>query len=344
MKDIKDLKKRALSEIKKADSEKEVKELKNKYLGKNGQVSNLFKLISEVPQDKRADFGKEANKLKVLVEKKLTKKIKEVKKKNLNNKQSFFDPTLPGKSFQKGHLHPLTLVRRSLLEIFKGMGFSVIQGPDIEDVWHNFDALNFPKEHPAREMQDSLFLQQEKDLSADERYVMRTHTSPVQIRYMEKNQPPFKVVVPGRVYRNETTDASHEINFYQLEGLMVDKDISVANFKAIITDFINQFFQGEVGVRLRPSFFPFTEPSFEVDMSCTVCKGEGCSVCSNTGWVEVLGAGMVHPNVLKSGGLNPKNWQGFAFGMGIDRLAMIKYGVEDIRLFYSGDLRFLNQF
>lgn len=344
MKDIKDLEKRALSEIKKTDSIKKIKELKKDYLGKNGQVSKLFRLISEVPEEKRADFGKEANKLKSLLEKKIEKKQKELKKKKKEKQEDFFDPTLPGKNQQVGHLHPLTLVRRSLINIFNGMGFSVIQGPDIEDVWHNFDALNFPKEHPAREMQDSLFVKQEKDLPARERFVMRTHTSPVQIRYMEENQPPIKVVVPGRVYRNETTDATHEINFYQLEGLMVDKEISVANFKSIITDFINQFFKGEVGVRLRPSYFPFTEPSFEVDMSCTVCKGEGCSVCSNTGWVEVLGAGMVHPNVLKSGGLNPKNWQGFAFGMGIDRLAMIKYGIEDARLSYSGDLRFLKQF
>lgn len=344
MKDIKELKNKALSEIRKTDSLEKVKELKKEYLGKEGEVSKIFKSISEAPENKRADFGKGANKLKAKIEKELDKKLKKLKKTVKEKSDKLFDPTLPGRKPAFGHLHPLTQARRDLIDIFEGMGFSVIQGPDVEDVWHNFDALNFPKEHPAREMQDTLFVKQKGKPTSKNRYVMRTHTSPVQIRHMESNQPPIKMVVPGRVYRNETTDASHEINFYQIEGLMIDKDISVANLKAVITDFINEFFKGDVGVRLRPSYFPFTEPSFEVDMSCTVCGGGGCSVCSNTGWVEVLGAGMVHPNVLKSGGLNPKNWQGFAFGIGVDRLAMIKHGIEDVRLFYSGDLRFLNQF
>lgn len=340
MKDIKDLKKRALSEIKETDKINKLKELQKKYIGKNGEVSKIFKSLSELPKEKRSEVGKAANELKNSLKEEFNKKLDSLEVKKEKKKIDSFDATLPGKRPQLGHLHPITIARKELSNIFNGMGFSVIQGPDVETVWYNFDALNIPKDHPAREMQDTLFVKND----GEEKKVMRTHTSPVQIRHMENNQPPIKVVVPGRVYRNETTDASHEINFYQMEGLMIDKDISVANFKAIITQFIDEYFKGDVEVRLRPSYFPFTEPSFEVDMSCTVCDGEGCSVCSQTGWVEVLGAGMVHPNVIKNSGLNPKHWQGFAFGMGIDRLAMIKYGIDDVRLFYSGDLRFLNQF
>ncbi len=342
--DIEKIEKKALSELEKLDSLDEVKKFEKKYLGNGGKVSEVFKSISKAPEKKRADLGKKANSLKNRLGKGIERKQKELRESAKKEMKRSFDVTLPGKETGLGHIHPLTSVLRSLCNIFEGMGFSVVRGPDIENSWYNFDALNFPKEHPARDMQDTLFIKQEEDLPSEERLLMRTHTSPVQIRYMEKNQPPVKIVVPGRVYRNETTDASHEINFYQLEGLMVDREISVANFKAVITSLIDKFFTGDVDVRLRPSFFPFTEPSFEVDMSCTVCNQEGCSVCSQTGWIEVLGAGMVHPNVLKNSGLNPKNWQGFAFGMGIDRMAMIKYGIEDVRLFYSGDLRFLNQF
>ena len=196
--------------------------------------------------------------------------------------------------------------------------------------------INIPKDHPARDAWDTFYLKNGE--------LLRTHTSPVQIRYMEKHQPPFRIIAPGRVFRHEATDASHETNFYHIEGLMVGKDVSTANFKAIVTEFFSRFFNKSVKTRLRPSFFPFTEPSFEVDISCLVCKGKGCSICSKTGWLELMGAGMVHPNVLKAGGINSKNWQGFAFGVGMDRLAMMKYKINDVRLFYSGDLRFLKQF
>ncbi len=336
--DIDNLRKKALSEIKKADTLKKIKELEKRYIGKDGKVSDIFKKIPQAGKEKRAKLGKEANKLKGELEEKLKNKRLKLEKCEKEEKVESFDPTLPGKKPDLGSLHPLTTARKELTDIFVGMGFSVIQGPDMETGWYNFDALNFPKDHPARDMQDTLFVKGEKEK------VMRTHTSPVQIRHMEENDPPIKVVVPGRVYRNETTDASHEINFYQLEGLMIDKDISVSNFKSVITQFVNEYFDGDVNVRLRPSFFPFTEPSFEVDMSCSVCDGSGCSVCSQTGWLEVLGAGMVHPNVIKNSGLNPEKWQGFAFGMGMDRLVMIKYGIDDVRLFYSGELRFLEQF
>lgn len=259
------------------------------------------------------------------------------KKLQINTKSDLFDPTIPGEKHKVGHLHPLTLVRRQIEKIFQEMGFSIALGPEIETEWYNFDALNIPKDHPARDMWDTFWLKGNKNL-------LRTHTSPVQIRYMEKNKPPIKIIAPGRIFRHEATDASHEINFYQVEGLYIDKEISASNFKAIIEEFFSIFFGKVVEARLRPSFFPFTEPSFEVDMSCLVCEGTGCSTCSGTGWIEVMGAGMVHPNVLKAGGINPKDWQGFAFGMGMDRLAMMKYKINDVRLFYSGDLRFLNQF
>ena len=247
-----------------------------------------------------------------------------------------FDITVPGERIIGGHLHPLTLVRRKIEEIFQAMGFSIVEGPEVETEWYNFDALNIPKDHPARDMWDTFYLKKGG--------LLRTHTSPVQIRYMEKHQPPFRIIVPGRIFRHEATDASHEINFYQVEGLMVGKEISASNFKAIIQEFLSRFFDKRIAIRLRPSFFPFTEPSFEVDIKCLVCGGRGCSVCSRTCWLELIGAGMVHPNVLKAGGINPRNWQGFAFGLGMDRLAMMKYKIDDIRLFYSGDLRFLQQF
>jgi len=247
-----------------------------------------------------------------------------------------FDITVPGERIIGGHLHPLTLVRRKIEEIFQAMGFSIVEGPEVETEWYNFDALNIPKDHPARDVWDTFYLKKGG--------LLRTHTSPVQVRYMQKHQPPFRIIVPGRIFRHEATDASHEINFYQVEGLMVGKEISASNFKAIIQEFLSRFFDKRIAIRLRPSFFPFTEPSFEVDIKCLVCGGRGCSVCSRTCWLEVIGAGMVHPNVLKAGGINPRNWQGFAFGLGMDRLAMMKYKIDDIRLFYSGDLRFLQQF
>jgi phenylalanyl-tRNA synthetase alpha chain len=217
------------------------------------------------------------------------------------------------------------------------MGFSVVEGPEIETEWYNFDALNIPKDHPARDLWATFWLKNSKLL-------LRTHTTPVDVRYLEKNNPPLRIITIGRVFRHEATDASHEVNFNQIDGLMVGKEINVANFKAIIQEFFQEFFEKIIEIRMRPSYFPFTEPSFEVDMRCLNCRGKGCSTCQKIGWLEMMGAGMVHPNVFKAAGLNPKNWQGFAFGMGLDRLAMMKYKINDIRLFYSGDLRFLNQF
>jgi phenylalanyl-tRNA synthetase alpha chain len=338
---LKTLQKKIQKEIEEAKTLKDLDEIFNLYLGKKGEIAKLFKKIKSLPKKKRAKVGERINKLKDFLFEKLEKKSEKIKKKveEEEEKKEFFDITIPGKKPEIGHLHPLTLVKRKVEEIFQSLGFEVVEGPEIEDEWHNFDALNIPPGHPARDV-----LSLGKTFYLKKGGVMRSHTSSVQIRYMEKNQPPLKIVVPGKVFRAEATDVSHEIEFWQLEGLMVDKDVSVANFKAIVEEFFKRFFEKEVKIRLRPSFFPFTEPSFEVDVSCFICGGKGCPVCKNSGWLESGGAGMVHPKVFKNCKLNPKEWQGFAFGMGLTRLAMLKYKIPDIRLFNSGDLRFLKQF
>jgi len=336
--DLKNLKIKAKKEIEKAKSLKDLDDIFRKYLGKKGKITLPLRSLKKLSLRERKKIGKEANLIKRILQIDFQERSKELKKKiELEElKKAKIDITRPGKKIEIGHLHPLTQVLREVEEIFHSMGFSSIEGPEIENEWYNFDALNIPKDHPARDLWDTLWLKGG--------LLLRTHTSPAQIHYMQKNNPPLRIIVPGRVFRHEATDAGHEINFYQFEGLMVGKDISAANFKAVIEEFLKRFFDKIVKIRLRPSFFPFVEPGFEVDVSCPICNEKGCSVCRNSGWVEIMGAGMVHPNVFKNSGLNPKNWQGFAFGIGFDRLAMMKYKINDIRLFYSGDLRFLNQF
>lgn len=245
------------------------------------------------------------------------------------------------KKVPKGHMHPLSQVITETTNIFRDLGFVVADGPELEDSFHNFDALNIPEDHPARDMQDTFWL---KPLASKK--LLRTHTSSVQVRYMEKHKDnlPLKIMVPGRVFRNEATDATHEAQFFQIEGLYIDKNVSVAHLKGVLEYFFKNYYGPETKIRLRPSFFAFVEPGFEVDVSCFKCGGIGCPLCKKTGWIEVLGAGLVHPNVLRAVGIDPKKWQGLAFGGGIDRLAMLKYGVDDIRNFYAGDLRFVNQF
>ncbi|XOB42495.1 MAG: phenylalanine--tRNA ligase subunit alpha [Candidatus Nealsonbacteria bacterium] len=335
---LKTIEKRAKNEIKNSKNLKDLNNVYKKYLDKQGELSKVLRSLKKMPKTKRVKLGKDANELKQILKKAIEEKTQRIKEKALkiSNEKEWIDITVPGKKPALGHLHPLTQTKREAEEIFQLMGFSVIEGPEVETVWYNFDALNIPKDHPARDLWDTFYLKN--------RMLLRTHTSPVQIRYMEKNNPPLRIIVPGRIFRHEATDAYHEFNFYQLEGLMIDKEISAANFKTIIQEFYRRFFKKPVKIRMRPSYFPFTEPSFEVDMSCTVCLGKGCATCGRTGWQEMMGAGMVHPNVLKNSGLNPKNWQGFAFGMGLDRLAMMKCKINDIRLFYKGDLRFLKQF
>jgi phenylalanyl-tRNA synthetase alpha chain len=338
---LKSFQKRVEKEIEKAKELKELDEIFKRYFGKKGEIKKLFKIISKIPKKKRAKFGEKLGKLKEDLIAKFETKAKGLKEKYEKEaeEREWVDITMPGKKVEIGSLNPLTLARRKIEEIFQSMGFEVVEGPEIEDEWHNFDALNIPPDHPARDV-----LSLGKTLYLKDGGLMRSHTSSVQIRYLEKNQPPLRIIVPGRVFRLDAIDASHEIDFWQLEGLMVGKDISVANFKAIVEEFLKRFFEKEVKIRLRPSYFPFTEPSFELDIECVICSGKGCSVCKGTGWLEVIPGGMVHPNVLKNCGIDPREWQGFAFGMGLTRLAMLKYKINDIRLFNSGDLRFLIQF
>ena len=331
--DLKDLKKRAEKDIATAQDLEVLNEISKKYLGKKGEITLVLRSLKDLPIAERKKQGQLANQIKNELEQAINNKDFEVKEDNKDR----IDITAPGTRPLQGHLHPITLVKKEVEDIFAKLGFETVEGPEAEDEWHNFDALNIPKEHPARDMWDTFWLK-EKGL------LLRTHTSPVQIRYMEKNSPPFRIIVPGRCFRYEATDASHEINFYHIEGLMIDKEISASNFKAIMEKFFQEFFKKQIKLRIRPSYFPFTEPSFELDIECLVCGGKGCSVCSKRGWIEMAGAGMVHPNVLKAVNLNPNNWQGFAFGMGLDRLTMMKYKIDDIRLLYSSDLRFLRQF
>jgi len=342
--DLKTIKNQFQKEVKDVETLKDLEGLWEKYLGKKGEITLFFKDLKKLSSEKRKDLGKEANEIKKEIEEEIKEKRSLLlKATEVSKTKGFFDVSLPGKKIPRGHLHPLTQVLFECEEIFGKMGFEVVEGPEIENEWYNFDALNIPKDHPARDLWSTLWLKStnnqqlktknESYKSSVESYkfLLRTHTSPNQVHYMEKHNPPIRIVVPGRVFRYEATDASHEIQFYQLEGLMVDKYISLANLKATLIEFFKSFFGKDIEVRFRPGYFPFTEPSVEADI-----KFEGK-------WLETLGGGMVHPNVFKNAGLNPKDCQGFAFGMGIDRLTMLKHKINDIRLFYSGDLRFLEQ-
>lgn len=252
--------------------------------------------------------------------------------------KGWIDVTIPGSDAHRGHRHPVTMIIEEISSIFSTMGFDVALGPEIESEHYNFDALNIPAHHPARDLWDTFWIKDHKGM------LLRTHTSPMQIRYMEEREPPIRVVVPGKVFRYEATDATHEAQFYQFEGLMVGSNISLANLKSVLSVFFRKFFGKDLAVRFRPSYFPFVEPGVEVDITCFKCLGEGCAICKTTGWIEVMGAGMVHPKVLEAVHINPNKWRGFAFGVGVDRLAMLRYGIDDIRLLYSGDLRLINQF
>jgi len=339
--DFSELKNNAEKELEKIVDSKELKEFSDKYLSKKGEIRKFFSFVKDLALEEKKILGQEINEFATVLESKVLEMEKEMRKMEREKKEEGekIDIAAPGKVIETGHLHPMTQVRREMEKIFESMGFSVVEGQEIEDEWHNFDALNIPEGHPAR---DALSLG--KTFYLKNKNVLRTQTSSAQVRYMKKMKPPIRIVVPGRVYRYETTDASHEINFYQIEGLLIDENASVANLKAVLQRFLELFFKRKVEIRLRPSYFPFTEPSFEVDMRCTVCEGKGCSSCKKTGWVEILGTGMVHPNVIKNGGLDPKKYKGFAFGISIDRPTMMKHKINDIRLFHSGNLKFLKQF
>jgi phenylalanyl-tRNA synthetase alpha chain len=333
--DIENIRKEALDNLKQIKNKEGLDLFKKDYLGKKGKIREFFSSIKDLPIEEKKTLGQKINQLASEIE-----EIFLLKEKNFNKEEKEeIDLTLPAKPTELGSLHPITQVKREMERIFQLMGFSVVEGPEIEDEWYNFDALNIPEGHPAR---DALSLGKTFYLKGGN--VLRTQTSSAQVRYMRKMKPPIKIIVPGKVYRYEKTDASHETNFFQLEGLLVDENVSVANLKAVLKKFLEEFFKREVEIRLRPSYFPFTEPSFEVDMLCTVCNGKGCSACKRTGWVEILGSGIVHPNVIKNGGLDPKKYKGFAFGLSIDRPTMMNYKINDIRLFHSGNLNFLKQF
>ena len=338
--DFKKIENKAKREIEQAQDLKEINLVFNKYFGKKGEFFLILTLFKNFSDTEKAETGRKLNQLKSVLRNEIDEKTVKIKKliekeKEKENKE-LIDITVPGKKIFSGNLHPLTLTKIKAQEIFQSMGFSIVEGPEAETEWYNFDALNIPKDHPARDLWDTFYL--------ENKMLLRTHTSPVQVRYMEKNSPPLRIIVPGNVFRHEATDASHEFQLYQMEGLMVDKDISVANLKAIIGHFFIEFFGKNIEFRLNPDYFPFTEPSFNIVIKCLVCQGKKCPACKQSGWMEVAGAGMVHPNVFKNSGLNAKNWQGWAFGFGLERLAMLKYKINDIRLFRSSDLRFLKQF
>lgn len=336
-----DIKLRIYDELKGITNSKQLKEFSNKYLGKKGEIRTLFSTLKDLSLEEKKILGQEINGFADQIEQialEMESRFKAVER-SKKRESSPIDIELPSIDPEVGHIHPLTSVKKEMETIFELMGFSIVEGSEIEDEWHNFDSLNIPEGHPAR---DALSLG--KTFYLKNGGVMRSQTSSAQTRYMKKMKPPIKIIIPGRVYRYEKTDASHEINFYQLEGIYIDENVSVANLKAILERFLEEFFKRKVEIRLRPSYFPFTEPSFEVDMLCTVCNGEGCSTCKKTGWVELLGCGIIHPNVIKNGGLDPEQWKGFAFGLSIDRPAMMKYKINDIRLFHSGNLKFLKQF
>lgn len=331
------MRQQAVSAIAAAITEDALNEVRIRYLGRKGELTGLMKGLGALPVDERPVVGQLVNAVKdeveVLIQQTMARAREEATARRLATEK--IDISLPGRIRRQGSKHPVTLVIEEVSEIFAGLGFSVAEGPEIEHDWYNFEALNFPPEHPARDMQDTFFVENQ--------LLLRTHTSPVQIRTMLKQKPPLRIIAPGTVYRCDS-DATHSPMFHQIEGLMVDSQVSFADLKGILTTFTNQLFGQKTGVRLRPSFFPFTEPSAEVDIACVICGGSGCRVCKQTGWLEILGAGMVDPEVYRHVGYDPESISGFAFGMGIERIAMLKYGISDMRLLFENDVRFLKQF
>ncbi|RJQ13841.1 phenylalanine--tRNA ligase subunit alpha [Candidatus Parcubacteria bacterium] len=329
-------------EIEKIGQESDLEQLRIKYLGRKGLLTMMLRSLKDMPLEQRKVIGPMANKLKETFEHHLQIKKEELKAGG-EIKQSI-DVTRPGKKINLGHLHPLSIVLRQVVDIFNGLGFAVAEGPEIETEYYNFDALNLPAEHPARDMWNTIWLDGSKSQNQKERLLLRTHTSPVQIRYMQSHKPPVRIISPGQVFRFEATDQTHHFQFWQLEGLMIDEDINLGHLRYIIEAFLSRFFGRKIQSRFEPSFFPFVEPGLQFSISCPFCKSKGCSSCQKLGWLEMGGAGMVHPQVLRNVGYDPKKFQGFAFGLGLDRLAMHKYHIPDIRLFYNGDLRFIRQF
>jgi phenylalanyl-tRNA synthetase alpha chain len=336
----------ALAEIAAAGSAAELEAVRVRYLGKKGSLNAILRGLGQQPADERPALGALANEVKDAITRELERCGERFASARLARslQEDRVDVTMPGRTRVRGHVHPLRALEEEIVDIFVAMGFGVAEGPEIEDDFHNFQALNFPPDHPARDMQDTLFV------ALGDQALLRTHTSPVQIRAMRATRPPLRLIMPGTVYRRDELDPTHSPMFQQIEGLMVDERVSFADLKGVLVTFLHRLFGPETGVRFRPSFFPFTEPSAEVDIACTGCRTAGgapdpaCRVCRGRGWLEILGAGMVHPNVLREVGYDPEAVRGFAFGMGVDRLALRRYGLDDLRLLYENDLRFLSQF
>lgn len=325
------LQKEVLSALRNANTREEVEEIRIKFLGRKGEINKLFKAMVELPEDERKMIGKEINNVKRTIEESIGTHLQKMEKSG-----SEIDLLLPGRKTQAGFVHPLTKTFNEIITFFTRYGFNIATGPEIEYDWYNFEALNMSKDHPARDMFSSFYIKED--------LMLRSHTSPVQIRVMEKQKPPVKIICPGRVYRYDAFDASHSPYFNQVEALYVDRDVSFGELKWIVSQFVKFIFGPKTRYDLRPSFFPFTEPSGELAICCSVCGGNGCSVCNQSGWLELLGCGMVHPNVLKNVKISPKEYSGYALGMGVERVAMVKYVIDDIRTFYYNDIRFLEQF
>lgn len=335
---LKNIQKAAEKKIADATISKELEELRVAYLGKKGEITSIMKEMRSLSNEERPIIGQVANEVRDAIEKLLKEKSALISEKELAEKlkKEKIDVTMPSRFIKKGNLHPLTKTLNEFYDIFTGMGFSVADGPEVELDYYNFEALNLPKDHPARDTQDTFYI--------DENVVLRTQTSPIQVRIMENQKPPIRYIAPGRVYRSDAVDATHSPVFHQIEGIVVDKGITMANLKSTLEIFLKKFYGEQTKIRLRPHHFPFTEPSAEVDVSCFACGGEGCRICKGEGYIEILGAGMIHPKVLSNCGIDPEVYSGFAFGIGLERIVMRKYDIDDLRLYYENDLRFLKQF
>ncbi|MCK4554865.1 phenylalanine--tRNA ligase subunit alpha [Candidatus Parcubacteria bacterium] len=346
---LNNLKKEILDQLANIKDGQVLRDLEVKYMGRKGELTKVLRGVASLSEEDKKIIGKLANEIKQELQDKF-KQAKNIIEGGVDKSAEKIDVTLPGEKIARGHLHPITQVQNELEDLFISLGFMVLDGPELESDYYNFEALNFPQFHPARDTQDTFYISpidakgRQGTLNGKSDFVMRTHTSPVQVRAMQKHGAPLRCVAPGRVFRSEAIDACHEHTFDQMEGLMIDKNISINNLIAVMKELLKGIFKREMEVRVRPGYFPFVEPAVELDIKCTICGGTGCPSCKNSGWLELLPAGMVHPDVLKHGGINPDEYSGFAFGLGLTRLVMMKYGIDDIRLFNSGDLRFLEQF
>ncbi|MDI6640736.1 MAG: phenylalanine--tRNA ligase subunit alpha [Elusimicrobiota bacterium] len=341
LKDIEPIIKKVQKEITTATTLDALQKIHTKYFGRKGKINSILKLLPRLQLEKRREIGKFINTAKDELETVISTKTEELKNKLLQEKllKEKIDITLPAKKTEFGSLHPITQIINEITSIFTELSFQIVTGPELETDYYNFEALNIPQDHPARDLQDTFYI-----ANSNKKLLLRTHTSPVQIRVMEKYQPPIRVVIPGKVYRHEATDATHSAVFHQVEGLAVDTNITFADLKGTLTFFARRIFNEKVNVRFRPSYFPFTEPSAEMDIECIICEKRGCRVCKGTGWIEILGCGMVHPKVFDAVKYDREKYTGFAFGLGVERIAMLKYKIDDMRLFYENDLRFLSQF